>query len=145
MSLYDRPSLEALIDAVRLHLETAIIPLVKGDPRLYFQTLVAANVLKIAARESALGWAHLQAAWESMNRLQGVDTPLPGDPVEARDLLTARRADLAGAIRAGEYDDRSAALLDHLLEVTRLQLEVANPRLLDILDAEDLAEDHIDQ
>jgi len=52
--VYDRPDVSELIDAVRQHLEQQVIPAVKDDPKLYFQTLVAANVLKIAGRDLAL-------------------------------------------------------------------------------------------
>ncbi|MBL8133039.1 MAG: hypothetical protein JNL42_14355 [Anaerolineae bacterium] len=141
MTVYDRPTLEALIDAARMHLETAIIPAVKGDARLYFQSLVAANILRIAARQASLEAAHLQMLWEGMNALQASDEPFDGDPERLRRRLEARRADLCAAIRAGAYDaeDRAAPLLDHLLMATRLQLEVANPKFLEALDVEDRA------
>lgn len=141
MSLYDRPTLEELIDAARMHLETAVIPAVKGDARLYFQSLVAANILRIAARQASLEAAHLQGLWQDMNALLGAVEPFDGDPADLRRRLEARRADLCAAIRAGDYDaeDRAAPLLVHLLRATRLQLEVANPKFLEALDAEDRA------
>ncbi|HRL13218.1 MAG TPA: DUF6285 domain-containing protein, partial [Aggregatilineales bacterium] len=52
--MYDRPSAQALVEAARQHLENRVIAAVKGDPKLYFETLVAVNVLRIVERELAL-------------------------------------------------------------------------------------------
>lgn len=142
MSLYDRPNLQELIDAARMHLETTIIPLVKGDPKVYFQTLVAINVLKIATREISLEWTHLLSAWESLNALDGINMPLPSDADAAHAALTGRQDALCAAIRSGAYDERADPLLDHLLRVTRAQLQVANPKYLEGLDAEDTSSAH---
>src|SRR5690242_14430603 len=46
----DRPTAAELVFAVREHLEGELIPTL-ADPRLRFQTLVAANVLRIVERE----------------------------------------------------------------------------------------------
>jgi hypothetical protein len=140
MGHYDRPTLEEMIDAARMHIETAIIPVVKSDPKLYFQTLVAINVLKIASREVVHDWVHLRTTWEELNHLQNRSTLLPSDADAARTALDARRVELCNAIRAGVYDDRTEDMLDHLLALTRRQLEVANPKFLETLDAEDLTE-----
>ncbi|HRL12790.1 MAG TPA: DUF6285 domain-containing protein, partial [Aggregatilineales bacterium] len=69
----------------------------------------------------------------SLSALTGA--PVADDPAA---LETANQA-LATAIRSGAYDapDADAALRAHLLAVTRLQLEVANPKFLAALDAED--------
>ena len=66
--MYDRPNTSELIDAVRGHLEANVIPLAREtNRRLYFQTLVAINVLKIVERELQMGQAHALAEWESLN------------------------------------------------------------------------------
>ncbi len=135
--MYDRPNLPELIDAVRLHLETNVIPAVKSDPKLYFQTLVAINVLKIAQRETQLSWAHLRAEWDSLNALEAEDHHLPADPLDALTALDARNLILCEDIRQGLYDDRRDALFQHLIAVTCAQLEVANPKFLQTITAED--------
>lgn len=137
MSVYDRPTQAELIDAARMHLETAVIPAVKGDAKLYFQTLVAINILKIAARQTNYEWSHLRAIWNAWNALEGVNEPLPPDAGEASTALDQRQAILCAAIRAGDYDDQTDAIMPYLMTMTRAQLEVANPKFLEIIDGED--------
>lgn len=126
----DRPTLEELIEAARMHLETHVIPAIKGDARLYFQTLVAVNVLRVAERELVVGYAHLQAEWRRLDQLEGGEQPVPASPAEALNALRARNAALAARIRAGDYDAESGALFAHLLATVRESLEVANPKFL---------------
>lgn len=133
--MYDRPTLEELIDAVRQHVESHLIPLAKSDARLYFQTLVAINTLKVAERELKLGWGHMRAAWGRLNRLENVDLTLPHEPHAAHAVFKSRNRELCADVRAGVYDfePRRSALFAHLLASTREQLEVANPRFLEAL------------
>jgi hypothetical protein len=134
--MYDRPSAQALVEAARQHLENRVVAAVKSDPKLYFETLVAINVLRVLERELALAPDHLAAEWASLTALIGAESAATSSDLNT---LSGRNQALAAAIRAGEYDDApdSKALLDHLLTVTRLQLEVANPRFLAALDAEE--------
>lgn len=136
--MYDQPTLDELLDAVRMHLEQHVVPAVRGDRKLYFQTLVAINVLKIAGRERDLSTGHMKAAWARFNALEGVNAPLPARDRDAVSALKQREAALCGRIRAGEYDsgDVRALLVDHLLAGLTEQLEVANPRFLQALAAE---------
>lgn len=131
--MYDRPSAQALVEAARQHLENRVIAAVKGDPKLYFETLVAVNVLRIVERELAFAPDQRQIEAASLSALTGA--PVADDPA----ALEAANQALAAAIRSGAYDARDAdtALRAHLLAVTRLQLEVANPKFLAALDAED--------
>jgi hypothetical protein len=132
----DRPTLEELIDAARMHLETNVIPAIKGDARLYFQTLVAINVLRVAERELLHGWSHAQAEWRRLDQLEGESLPMPASPSEAAAALRARNAVLSARIRAGDYDAESAALFAHLLATVRESLEIANPKFLETVDGE---------
>ncbi len=128
--MYDRPTLSELLAAVRHHLETAVIPAAKTlNHKLYFQTLVAANVLKIAERELTLNELHLRAEWERLNLLLG-EQPLPTEPTARRAALTERNRALCAEIRAGRHDD-SAPLFRHLKACATEQLEVANPKWLE--------------
>ena len=135
--MYDRPNLAELIDAARLHLETNVIPAIKGDAKLYFQTLVAVNVLRIAEREIAQSGEHLRAEWASLNALEAENRMLPADPLAAQAALVERNRALCADIRSGAYDQRADALYAHLIAVTQAQLEVANPKFLQALLAED--------
>lgn len=137
--MYDRPTLTELIDAARMHLETSVIPAVRADRKLYFQTLVAINVLKIATREITLAPQHAAAEWDSLNTLENINSAPPTHLAELQAALAARNQALCEAIRAGEYDspDRKAALFTHVMATSIAQLEVANPRFLQTLAAED--------
>jgi hypothetical protein len=137
--MYDRPSAEELIDAARMHLETAVIPAIRADRKLYFQTLVALNVLKIVQREMALGEGHARAEWERLNQVEGVSRSLPASPHELSEALADRNAALCADIRAGKYDaeNRESLLFEHVKACAIAQLEVANPRLLKTMADED--------
>ncbi|MDX2160855.1 MAG: DUF6285 domain-containing protein [bacterium] len=136
--MLDRPTLSELIEAAREHIEIGVIPAVKGDGKLYFQTLVALNVLKIAEREIALRPAHQRAAWARLNALLGGESPPPADHDAWEPAIAVRSADLTRAIRDGAYDAPQArrALFDHLRATAVEALEIANPKLLDSLKTE---------
>jgi len=135
--MYDRPTLEELLDAARLHLESAVIPAVREDRKLYFQTLVAINVLKIAERELQWGGEHIRAEWIRLNSIESRDVHLPSSDGEIRLALTERNAALCTQIRTGGYDDSSDVLLSHLKSTTIEQLQVTNPNYLKKLMLED--------
>ena len=137
--MYDKPTLSELIDAARGHLEAHIIPAIKGDARLYFQTLVAVNVLKIAEREIALHSLHTRAAWSRLNALFYEVASYPEDQQAVEVRLQERDQRLCNAIRAGEYDapERERALFDHLKALAREGMEVANPKLMATIDEEE--------
>ncbi len=136
--MYDRPTLAELIEAVRMHVETQIVPAVRRDPKLYYHTLVAINLLRIAMREMDLSSSHFQAAWARLDALDGKSQPLPADPDERRAIYAQRSAALCAAIRSGAYDhpDARTRLFEHLKETAHAQLEVAAPGYLQTLAAE---------
>lgn len=129
---YDRPSLEELIHAACHHLEANVIPVVKSDAKLYFQTLVTVNILKIAMRQVVLEDKHTHAAWHGMSALTESPHEIPNDSQERRTVITERNRQLCGAIRRGDYDgtDDRLALLAYVKHLTSAQLEVANPKFL---------------
>lgn len=137
--MYDRPTIAELMDAIRNHLETQIIPAVHDDRKLYYQTLIAANLMKIIEREMQTGAEQLREEWTRLNFVQGVDMLYPGDSNKVRDSLAERNRQLCEEIKAGRYDyqPKRAALSEHLLVTTRQQLEVSNPKFLETLAAED--------
>src|SRR5215216_5731004 len=101
--MYDHPTAAELIAAARMQLEQQIIPGI-AEPRLRFQTLVAANVLAIVERELAAGDTHLAAAWRRAGSLLGDAAEQPaGEALRAAVAMQARR--LCEDIRAGVYDE----------------------------------------
>lgn len=135
--MVDRPNLKELIEAVQQHLESNIIPAVRGDGKLYFQTLVAINVLRIAGREIDLGRDHAEAEWERLNALTGDVQAMSGRMDGIQDELGKRNKILSEAIRAGEFDENPTQLLEHLKATSIDALMVANPRFLQTLAAEE--------
>ncbi len=132
----DRPHLHELIEATRAHLEQVLVPLAKATHhKVYFQTLVAVNVLKIAERETRLGDAHARAEWSRLNMLLG-DAPMPDTPQSLLSAIEARNDTLCAMIREGRYDEHNA-LFSHLKSTTLEQLTIANPKYLANLHAED--------
>lgn len=140
----DRPTLDQLLEAVQMHLETQIIPAVRAEQRLYFQTLVAANVLKIARREGAQGQALLTHEWASLGVLIGDNPPIPTDLREAANQLRDRNRALCADIRAGKYatPTDSEHLAAHVNGVVNGQLQVNNPALAKRLKEEDDSGQH---
>ncbi|MBZ0278600.1 MAG: DUF6285 domain-containing protein [Anaerolineae bacterium] len=131
--MYDKPNAAELIDAVCQHLQDAIIPLLKDtDRRLYYETLVAINALKITQREAALEMVHLREEWQRLNFIQRASTPFPDTLAAAQMALAERNRRLCEDIAAGVYDywPRQAALFEHLMVTTHAQLEVTNPDFL---------------
>lgn len=137
--MYDQPDAQALLRAVWMHLEENVIPALKHDRNLYFQTLIAANVVGVVERELQYGPIHLKAQWNRLNAMQDVDLPLPGEWEEAVEALKIRNRELCYDIRAGRYDDDffKEALYEHLLATTMEQLQVANPAYLQRLAEEE--------
>jgi len=134
--MYDRPYAHELLNAAGYHLETAVLPVIRvHNFKLYFQTLVAINVMKIVERELQLHSGHLHAQWSRLNMLMD-SRALPARDAEAAAQLQARNEALCAAIRAGDFDD-SKLLFEHLKATTIEQLEVANPKFLRQLAAED--------
>ena len=136
--MFDHPTAAELIAAARLQIEQHVIPTL-ADPRLRFQTLVAANVLAIVERELHAADPARLAAWRRMADLEGsVGEEL--DSQELREAVAAQTSRLCQRIRAGDYDDGPArqALLAHLRATAEAELSVANPRYLERIARESL-------
>ncbi len=109
---HDVPTATELVEAVREWLERDVYPGAEG--RLRFHTRVAVNVLGMVERELELGPAQAEAHRARLDQLGVADD-----------------AELAAAIRRGEFDDRHDELRRLLRETTDDKLKVANPRYLD--------------
>lgn len=127
----DRPDLNALLDAVRLHLEMNVLPVIRADARLYFQTLVALNLLKIGQREIVHASDLLRQEWVALDQLSGEESIAPAREDFLATELAVRRAALSASIRAGKYDspDQAAHLAAYLEQTVTAQLALNNPGL----------------
>jgi hypothetical protein len=114
VTLQDRPTAVELLDAVAGFLEQDAMPSL--DARLRFHARVAANVLRILAREWELGPAQTARQQALLAGLLGHD----GEPPELW-------VELGGAIRDGALDERRADVLAVLREITAQKLAIANP------------------
>jgi hypothetical protein len=136
--MFDHPTAAELIAAARLQIEQYVLPAI-AEPRLRFQTLVAANVLAIVERELGSGEAHLAAAWQRMAELLG-QPPEPSPPAgaELRAAVAAQNVALCAAIRAGAFDAGAPrqALFAHLRRAAEAELAIANPRYLQRVQSE---------
>ncbi len=135
--MYDRPTLTELLIAARHHFEEKVIPVAKQTNRqLYFQTLVAINVLKIVEREYTIRPFHLRAEWTRLNMVMGKDMPTIESDDDLEVAIQAANKKLCQNIRNGKFDD-DYALFEHLKARTIEQLEVANPKFLQAIHHED--------
>ncbi|MGB7339406.1 MAG: DUF6285 domain-containing protein [Phototrophicaceae bacterium] len=135
--MYDRPTLTELLSASIQHFEEKVKPVTKTiNAQLYFQTLVAINVLRIAKQEYAMRPYHLRAEWTRLNMVIGKDLkPIDNDD-DLEVAIQAANIKLCERIRQGEFDD-DYALFQHLIARTTEQLDVANPKFLQAIRLEE--------
>jgi hypothetical protein len=115
--MQDRPTAAELVEAVRAFLETDVLPAVEG--RIAFHTRVAVNALGMVERELQLG-----PQFEAEERARAVR--VLGHDGEARAL----EAELAQAIRAGEFGVADPAVVEHVRATVAEKLRSANPKYL---------------
>jgi hypothetical protein len=124
----DRPSRTELLAAVESFLEDIAVPGLEGPAR--YHARVAANVVRIVARELETEDEHLQREWRSLAALLDADPTLPegGRPAWS-EALRLRNEELSRRIRAGDADDGPwrAAVFAHLSRVVADKLDVAQP------------------
>lgn len=104
-SLYGRPTAAELVAAVADFLDNEVRSAIEGP--VNFHARVAANVLRIVERELTTSAAHVTDALAEL----GFDD----------------EAQLAAAIRAGQFDDRGDEILPLLRTLVRQRLAVAHP------------------
>jgi len=124
----DRPSVTELLAAVERFLEETAVPALEGPAK--YHARVAANVVRIVARELATEDAHLAREWDGLAALLGGETAAkPSERTLLREAIVARNDELVRRIRAGDSDAGPwrAALLDHLSRVIADKLDVSQP------------------
>jgi hypothetical protein len=117
----DRPDASELLAALRMFLTEEVAPVVPDELR--FSMRVAINVCGMLEREAALGERDVRAEAAALAELFGEEPP-EGEPRPAARELQRR---LAGAIRAGELDERLAEVVPVLREQLAARLRVAHP------------------
>lgn len=122
----DRPTAAELLAAVERFLEESAVPALEGPAK--YHARVAANVVRIVARELATEDAHLATEWDGLAQLLG-DAPKPDGRTALGDAIRARNEDLVQRIRAGDADAGPfrAALIEHLSRVVADKLDVSQP------------------
>jgi hypothetical protein len=124
--MQDRPSAEELVRAVKEHLEREVIPALK-DPKLRYQTLVAAHVLSVVEREMEHGERALRDELASLRTLQGgPEPPRVCSLAELEAEVLQRTRALCASIRVCSVED-AAGVSAHVRRVVLAKLAIANP------------------
>ena len=127
----DRPDASELLAAVERFLEETAVPALEGPAK--YHARVAANVVRIVARELATEDEHLAHEWDGLVALLGAagaaDAAKPGKRASLREAIAARNVELVRRIRAGDADAGAfrAELVAHLSRVVADKLDVAQP------------------
>jgi len=119
--IYGRPTAAELLEAAREFVTDEVMPATRASAAVQFHSRVAANALSIVERQLRLGPA------QSVRHRAALDALGVGDIVE-----------LAGAVRAGAWDDRGRQLRPVLAALARDKLAIADPRHLTIPAAGDI-------
>jgi len=129
--MQDRPSAIELLELAAHFIEREIVPITEGSRQ--FQARVAANVMRIVAREIQLGEPQLREEIKALAAVLGRPEPTPQSAREAHAAVLALSEELSARIRAGEADE--GPWRRHALDVARKlvedKLKVDNPRYLE--------------
>lgn len=128
--MQDRPSAVELLKAVERFLDEEIVPTTQGTRQ--FHARVAANVMRILAREWEREEAQLDAEWAGLDELLG-PVPRPPSRESLRAAIAARTAELCERIRAGDADEGPfrEQVVAHVRRTVRDKLLVNNPGWLE--------------
>ncbi|MEA2624535.1 MAG: hypothetical protein QOD06_580 [Candidatus Binatota bacterium] len=128
--MQDRPDARELLEAVEQFLERDVVPVLEGPKQ--FHARVAANVMRILAREARLGDGFLRAELRRLGALLHRTDAVPetGDDVAA--AVREATEQLCRRIRAGDADAGAWRddVLAHVRRTVEEKLEIANPRML---------------
>lgn len=113
--MINRPDGLELVTAVREMLEEQLVPALE-EKSLIYQSRVSINILKIVEREMSLAGTMAQSEQHRLTNL-----------LNEQGSLEALNASLVKRIRAGELNQCSHELMDHLLSTTLDKLAIDNP------------------
>ncbi len=128
--MQDRPTALELLDAVQRFLEEEIVPDTQG--RRSFLARVAANAVRIVAREIRADEEQARREWEGLDSLLGPTAP-PPSLADTKQAIRARTAALCEKIREGAADEGEwrSSVLAHVRGTVHDKLAVADPGLLE--------------
>jgi hypothetical protein len=124
--MQDRPTASELVLAAKEHIEKQVLPALK-DAKMKYQTLVAAHVLGVVAREIELGEKLAREELASLRALDHDGGAPPATLAEVAEEVRTRTLALCAAIRRGDEKARSSAALAHVRRVTVAKLAIASP------------------
>ncbi len=127
--MQDRPTAIELLKAVERFLDEDVVPNVTGTRQ--FHARVAANVMRILARELELDEEHLDAEWTSLDELLGPEER-PSTRQAVREALAVRNERLCECIRNGDADggEFQGKAVEHMRRTVRNKLLIDNPAWL---------------
>lgn len=128
--MFDRPNRLDLLAAAEATLRDEILPALDGNLR--YSTLMVAGAIAMARRELEAGNAPARIVLDAFAELYGQDNVhrAGGDSGER---VQALMADLARAIRDGEYDeDLLGPVYEVLRTLTVERLKCSNPNFLEV-------------
>ncbi len=128
--MHDRPNATEILEAVARLLADELVPATTG--RLQFVTRVAANAVRLVAREIAQGDGPARAEWQGLDTLLG-SLELPADTAELGPALVERNHELARALREGAFDEPAAfaRVTHHLRHAVAAKLAVSDPAMIE--------------
>jgi hypothetical protein len=126
--MQDRPSARELLEAVEQFLERDVVPALEGPKQ--FHARVAANVMRILARELECESRFLHAECQRLNELLGNDSPVDDAALSA--AVQRRTRELCERIRRGDADAEPwrGRVLGHVRQTVEEKLAIAKPELL---------------
>jgi hypothetical protein len=127
--MQDRPTIRELLEAVEHFLESDLVRILDG-PKQY-HARVAANVMRIIARELDLGPESSRAEWRRLDALLE-PMAMPEDERALRKELYGRTRELCALIRRGDADEGPwrRRVLAHVRQTIEEKLAIAKPEML---------------
>jgi len=127
--MQDRPSARELLEAVERFLERDVVGALEGPKQ--FHARVAANVMRILARELELGPRFLRAEWQRLEDVLG-PTAAPESESARADTVRVRTRELCERIRRGDADADPwrARVLAHVRRTVEEKLAIVKPGML---------------
>jgi hypothetical protein len=124
--MQDRPTANELAQALQAFLQEEVLKEVR-DSRLKYRLHVAMTALGILGREGELEEALVQQEMDALRQLFGLEQK-PAHLTETRRQVRSLNMALSIRIRSGTAP---ASSFEHLWQVTRNKLSIANPKQLE--------------
>ncbi|HUO04659.1 MAG TPA: DUF6285 domain-containing protein [Candidatus Binataceae bacterium] len=129
--MQDRPTSIELLEASADFIDREVISALNGGRQ--FQARVAANVLRIVAREIQLEDSHVRSEVKALSALLGQEPPHLHSLDDLRRAAFKLNEELSAEIRAGGADSepRRSQVASAVRRIVEDKLRIANPRYLE--------------